>query len=244
MSTQHCAGRARLTQTLGRLGAGYCTKIVLTLLSGAACFNLLWADSYRVGNLLALPLEQRFQCAKITAPETLTGIIVLTGTKNRLAEAGQLARRYPQLQVVVSGATEMPSVLAELGGGIEPSRVVLEMRSRNTFENSRYSTDLIRPNASERWLLVTGALHMPRAIGAFRMAGFDVEPWPVDDLASNDPSLAKAAFHEWLGLFVYWILGRTNSVFPSPASAPISIPAAATGASIHAATTAIIPGAD
>jgi hypothetical protein len=135
----------------------------------------------------------------------------------------------------------MPGVLAELGGGIEPSRVVLEIRARNTFENSLYSTDLIRPNASERWLLVTGALHMPRAIGAFRMAGFDVEPWPVDDLASNDPSLAKAALHEWLGLFVYWILGRTDSLFPSPAAAPISVPAAATGSSLHATTAAITP---
>jgi hypothetical protein len=56
-------------QALGRLAAGYCTKIVLALLSGAACFNLLRADSARVGNLLALPLEQRFQGAKITAPE-------------------------------------------------------------------------------------------------------------------------------------------------------------------------------
>jgi uncharacterized SAM-binding protein YcdF (DUF218 family) len=235
------------SQTLGRLAAGYCTKIVLALLSGAACFNLLRADSARVGNLLALPLEQRFQGAKITAPETLTGIIVLTGTRTRLSEAGQLARRYPELQVVVSGAKEMPGVLADLGGGIEPSRVVLEMRARNTFENSLYSTELIRPNASERWLLVTGALHMPRAIGAFRMAGFDVEPWPVDDLAADNPSLADAALHEWLGLFGYWFLGRTDSLFPSPASAPISIPAAAAGSSFHAATaatTAISPGAD
>jgi uncharacterized SAM-binding protein YcdF (DUF218 family) len=230
------------SQTPGQRSAGYCTKIVLALLSGAACFNLLRADSARVGNLLASPLEQRFQGAKITAPETLTGIIVLTGTRTRLSEAGQLARRYPQLQVVVSGAKEMPGVLADLGGGIEPPRVVLEMRARNTFENSLYSTDL------ERWLLVTGALHMPRAIGAFRMAGFDVEPWPVDDLAADNPSLADAALHEWLGLFVYWILGRTNSLFPSPASAPISIPAAVAGSTLHAATaaatTAILPGAD
>jgi hypothetical protein len=59
------------SQTLGRLAAGYCTKIVLALLSGAGCFNLLRADSAGVGNLLALPLEQRFQGAKITAPEPI-----------------------------------------------------------------------------------------------------------------------------------------------------------------------------
>ena len=88
------------------------------------------------------------------------------------------------------------------------------------------------------------SLHMPRAIGSFRMAGFDVEPWPVDDLAADNPSLADAALHEWLGLFVYWILGRTDSLFPGPASAPISISAAATGSSLHAVTTAIAPGAD
>ena len=40
--------------------------------------------------------------------------------------------------------------------------------------------ELVEPKPGERWLLVTSAFHMPRSIGAFRNAGFDVEAYPVD----------------------------------------------------------------
>src|SRR6266478_6390205 len=47
-----------------------------------------------------------------------------------------------------------------------------KMRS---FPKQSFSPSLVR-----RWLLVTSAYHMPRAIGVFRKAGFPVEPYPVD----------------------------------------------------------------
>src|SRR5580704_17111528 len=118
----------------------------------------------------------------------------------RLAEAGRLARENPRLPIVISGAKGMSRVVAELGGGIDSSRVLVETRSNNTYENALYSAEMIKPKQSERWLLVTGASHMPRAIGSFRRAGFEVEPWPVYDLTVSDSGLPNA-FHEWLGLF-------------------------------------------
>jgi uncharacterized SAM-binding protein YcdF (DUF218 family) len=39
---------------------------------------------------------------------------------------------------------------------------------------------LAAPKPGERWLLVTSAYHMPRAVGLFRKVGFAVEPYPVD----------------------------------------------------------------
>ena len=39
---------------------------------------------------------------------------------------------------------------------------------------------LADPKPGQRWLLITSAWHMPRAIGLFRKAGFNVEAWPVD----------------------------------------------------------------
>jgi DUF218 domain len=59
----------------------------------------------------------------------------------------------------------MSDVVAELGGGIDISRIRLETRSNNTYENALYSAEMIKPKRSERWLLVTAASHMPRAIG-------------------------------------------------------------------------------
>jgi uncharacterized SAM-binding protein YcdF (DUF218 family) len=175
---------------------------------------LLSRNANAIGTLLVRPLEQRFKRADDTAFERVSGIIVLIGGEKRLEEAGRLARENPKLPIVISGAKGMSRAAAELGGGIDSSRVLLETRSNNTYENALYSAEMIKPKQSERWLLVTGASHMPRAIGSFRKAGFEVEPWPVYDLTVSDSGLPNA-FHEWLGLFTYWAFGRTSALLPS-----------------------------
>jgi uncharacterized SAM-binding protein YcdF (DUF218 family) len=161
------------------------------------------------------PLEQRFKRADTTTFEGLSGIIVLIGGDKRLAEAGRLARENPKLPIVISGAKGMSGVAAELGGGIDSSRVLLETRSSNTYENALYSAEMIKPKPSERWLLVTGASHMPRAIGSFRRAGVEVESWPVYDQTDSGSPVLNVALHEWVGLFTYWVLGRTSALVPS-----------------------------
>ena len=171
-------------------------------------------DADLVANLLIRPLQERFKRADVTAFEKLTGIIVLIGGDKRLAEAGRLARENPKLPIVISGAKGMSDVVAELGGGIDMSRVLLETRSSNTYENALYSAEMIKPKQSERWLLVTGASHMPRAIGSFRKAGFRVDPWPVYDPTVPGSSNMIVARHEWLGLFAYWAFGRTSALLP------------------------------
>jgi uncharacterized SAM-binding protein YcdF (DUF218 family) len=113
--------------------------------------------------------------------------------------------------------------------GISDDRILLEPRSRNTAENANLTKALINPITNERWLLVTSAAHMPRAIGAFRKVGFPVEAYPVDwqtkgikDLWSFSGSpfgglaLCDAAVHEWIGLLAYWLSGRTSALFPGP----------------------------
>jgi uncharacterized SAM-binding protein YcdF (DUF218 family) len=189
---------------------------ILVLISLVLIFSvhLLSSAANPIGTILVRPLEQRFKRADSTAFERVSGIIVLIGGDKRLAEAGRLARENPKLPVVISGAKGMSRVVAELGGGIDSSRVLLETRSNNTYENALYSAEMIKPKQSERWLLVTGASHMPRAIGSFRRAGVEVEPWPVYDLTVSDTGLPNA-FHEWLGLFTYWALGRTSALLPS-----------------------------
>ena len=67
-------------------------------------------------------------------------------------------------------------VLRDLGIGSD--RLILERKARNTAENAILAKELADPKPGQRWLLVTSAWHMPRAIGLFRKAGFDVEAWP------------------------------------------------------------------
>jgi uncharacterized SAM-binding protein YcdF (DUF218 family) len=70
---------------------------------------------------------------------------------------------------------------------------------------------------------------MPRSVGCFRRAGFDVVPYPVDwrtrgveDLfapfAVVSAGLARTdvAAREWLGLFAYWLTGKTSALLPGP----------------------------
>jgi len=207
-----------------------------------------------VGNALMIPLEDRFpRDATRGAPD---GIIVLGGAispdvsaardevalneaAERLTVAVELARRYPAARIVFSGGSgaliydegaEAPFALRMLEGlGIPRARVLLEDRSRNTVENAIFSKALIQPKPGERWLLVTSAHHMPRAIGVFRKMGFSVEPYPVDWRTRGAPDALRpfatlgdglrrrdTAVREWAGLVVYWLTGRSSALFPSP----------------------------
>jgi uncharacterized SAM-binding protein YcdF (DUF218 family) len=207
------------------------------------------------GNLLLLPLEERFPPWNPAhgAPD---GIIVLGGsidpdlsrergtpalneTAERLTEAVALARRYPAARVAFTGGngslvfgegSEADFALALFADlGVPRERVLLEGRSRNTVENARFTKALVKPAPGERWLLVTSAYHMPRAIGAFRAAGFPVEAYPVDwrtraGIAVALPFISVAdglkrtdtALREWIGLIAYRLSGRTSALFPGP----------------------------
>lgn len=113
--------------------------------------------------------------------------------------------------------------------GVPPGRVVIEDHSRNTYENAEYAKAMIKPKPGEHWLLVTSAWHMPRAVGCFRRIGFPVEAYPVDWRTRRDLRLGVSrqfggglaafdeAVHEWVGLFFYWLTGRTSAFFPGPA---------------------------
>jgi uncharacterized SAM-binding protein YcdF (DUF218 family) len=85
---------------------------------------------------------------------------------------------YPKARVAFSGfGASALNRFARLGG--DPARVFVESRPRTTSEDALYSTALLKPKPGEKWLLVTLAWHMPRAVGCFRVAGFEVEPYPL-----------------------------------------------------------------
>jgi uncharacterized SAM-binding protein YcdF (DUF218 family) len=208
-----------------------------------------------IGNVLLLSLSERFPRWQPEGRDP-DGIIVLGGaidseisaargalevdaSAERIIAMLELARRFPNAKIVFSGGSgnlirdSVPE--APIAGelltrfGIAPGRVVLESRSRTTDENADFTRGLIAPKPGERWLLVTSAFHMPRSVGVFRKAGFDVEAYPVDwrtggwedaampfNKASAGLARSDVAIHEWTGLITYWLLGRSNQLFPSP----------------------------
>jgi len=87
----------------------------------------------------------------------------------------------------------------------------------------------VQPKPGETWVLLTSASHMPRAVGAFRAAGWAVLPWPVgyrsrDRVWGFETSLGTrlsvldTAGHEWEGLLAYWLRGHSSALFPAPAA--------------------------
>ena len=85
------------------------------------------------------------------------------------------------------------SVLEEWG--VPESAILVDTRSKNTVENGTFSRDLLASRGIHRALLVTSALHMPRAVAAFRKAGLEVEPFAhrlSDRLARARPCLPPA----------------------------------------------------
>lgn len=209
------------------------SKSVAWLAAAGAC-ALLIGGFTPVCYWLTRPLEIRFPPWEAGLQPSVDGIIVLGGeTGERITVLAELARDFPQAQLVYSGPGEdsaaeaLLKIFARLGGDRE--RVRIERFSRNTFENAVYSKQLIMPNAHERWLLVTAALHMPRAIGCFRRVGFNVEAYPIQYTTgrrspfqigfgpgSNALSLLDAAMKEWIGLIVYRLTDKTNQLFPAP----------------------------
>ena len=224
-------------------------------LAVAALLLLAIAGLSPLGNALILPLEDRFPPwdASRGAP---TGIISLGGAfdtvvslargevalneaAERLTVMAELVRRYPEAHVVFSGGSGRliygGATEAELAArlfesfGIPKQRVILEGKSRDTDENARFTKELVLPKPGERWLIVTSAHHMPRAVGSFRAAGFPVEAFPVDyrtrgaiDLLRPFATLGDGlrrtdtAVREWVGLIAYRRTGRTGELFPGP----------------------------
>ena len=161
----------------------------------------------------------------------------LSASGDRFVEAAVLARRLPDAKIVISGgsgslvldgdtdAATAPRMLTALG--VAPERLILEGKSRDTFENAQFTKEMVKPLPGETWLLVTSAFHMPRSMGLFRKAGFDVTPWPVDyrttgkegfGLAQDNPidslEITQFAVREWLGLLAYRLSGRTDALLP------------------------------
>jgi uncharacterized SAM-binding protein YcdF (DUF218 family) len=161
---------------------------------------------------IAHAVENRFERTLLGDPATLTGIVVLGGGEARLREAARLAARYPHLRVFVSGAGA-PDYVRSIMREIAPERLEIETLSQTTYDNAVNSKCLAHPRPEERWLLVTSAMHMARAMGDFNAVDFAVEPWPVYDTTSER---AASAQHEILGLGFYWLLGRTLERYPRP----------------------------
>jgi len=172
------------------------------------------------------------------ATSKVRGQVTLSDAAERVTVIAKLARDFPNARIVFSSGDasllgDKPAEADYLyplldSFGVPRGRVALEDKPRNTAENASFVKALVKPKPGERWLLVTSAQHMPRAVGCFRRVGLPVEAYPVDwhTFPRWQPrfslqfgtglALTDAVVHEWEGLLAYWLTGRTSALFPAP----------------------------
>lgn len=148
----------------------------------------------------------------------------------------KLAKQYPSAKLVYTGGSgslinqddKQADVAKKLyeDMGLDLSRVIFERNARNTYENAINSKKLINPIPMDNWILITSARHIPRAFGVFCKSGWDVIPYPVDHVSHKNTNFSLGfnlsgglsgltfALKEWVGLFAYYITGKTSDLFP------------------------------
>ncbi len=176
------------------------------------------------GSVRALESAQWSQVELGEAAERITAFVTLS-------------RQYPQAMLVYSGGSSLVlhqeireadivfKLFDELG--LDSSRIIFERESRNTYENVLNSKSLIDFDNEQTWVLITSSAHMPRSTGIFCQQQWAVIPYPVDhntsperllrvefDLPGN-LGLLSSTLHEWIGLGVYYVTGKTDSLLPS-----------------------------
>ncbi|MGA1706793.1 MAG: YdcF family protein [Candidatus Nanopelagicaceae bacterium] len=206
----------------------------------ALAISLIFFSNLGISYAALRALEDRFPIPEVKCSNDFQGVIVLGGGMSsglipeqrrqpqlgeageRLTKALELLNRCPDFKLIYStfsGALR-PEGMSEAEAaeqffseqGISMSRTIFENQSRNTFENAKFSSEIVKSRAG--WILVTSASHLPRAVTTFERFGWEVTPYPVDYRSETSGRYLdfsrglsaqnwNNAIHEWVGNAAY-----------------------------------------
>jgi uncharacterized SAM-binding protein YcdF (DUF218 family) len=179
---------------------------------GTMALVWLWLWSMPVtSHWLASQIEGQFSQVPMASVPHAQAIVVLGGTvsppsgRSTEINLGRAGRVWYAARLFHAG--KAPLVLLSGGGdlerqafsearamaifmhdlGVPAQALVLEETSRNTRENAAFSAALLKARGIDNILLVTSALHMPRALALFKAQGLEVTPAPTDFEAGQEP---------------------------------------------------------
>lgn len=189
--------------------------------------------------------EQKYPPIPIAESSSAGAIVVLGGDVgipspplaqsqlrgNRLLHAFRLYRAGKAPMIMISGGNVFPQAGFDAEAvysrailedwGVPSEAILIEIKSRNTYENALETRKVLGGLGVDRILLVTSALHMPRATRTFEKSGFEVIPstsgmnvvdfnqslildwWP----SVTNLKMSEAVIREKIGLMVYWLRG-------------------------------------
>jgi uncharacterized SAM-binding protein YcdF (DUF218 family) len=217
---------------------------------------ILWLSSTTgLSNLLARSLEYRYQPPdEIPAAEVAVVLgggtdpavpprssVEINSAGDRVLYAAELYRQGLARRLLLTGgeiswqtggfsspAEDMAAILTTIG--VPQEALWLETESLNTYENALFCAEMLAESGIQTILLVTSAMHMPRAVALFEAQGLEVIPLPVDysvtdevlgegdtntalvkvlDIIPNasNLTLTTAALKEYFGMLVYQLRG-------------------------------------
>lgn len=95
---------------------------------------------------------------------------------------------------------------------INKDDILLEDKSLNTHQNALYSKPILEATGEKKFLLITSAGHIRRAVACFEKQGVEVQPFPVMKGVGNrryelDHLLVPRImnFHRWHSLIHEWV---------------------------------------
>jgi len=188
--------------------------------------------------MLVRPLEKKYPPITNFEPlKDLKWIVVLSGGASvdpelplstylpgaclsRLSEGCFIHNRLPETKLILTGRSgfEGPMPVVEVMGnvavewGVGSEDIVLETKAIDTKDHPIYVKEIV---GKDKFILVTSASHMPRAMALFRKHGMDPIPAPTNYMVKKTEgglrpgvffpsagSLGKAgrAIHEYLGM--------------------------------------------
>jgi uncharacterized SAM-binding protein YcdF (DUF218 family) len=193
------------------LGLGGNRCVAYTLLRTLEWRYLPPADMPQVGAIVVLGGGTR----QASYPRPL---VEVNEAGDRLLYAAQLYQQKTAEHILLSGGTiewlslddtrpeadDMAAVMELLG--VPTEALWLEPESRNTYENALYSRAILEEAGIHHILLVTSALHMPRAVPLFEQQGLHVTPAPTDYIVSE---------RDWHYLWQAGLAGQLMNLLPS-----------------------------
>ena len=209
-------------------------KILVTI----AFIVLALFSSGAVSDVLMRPLEQKYSpVTNLEASKDIKWIVVLGGGSTaipglplstylsaaslfRVSEGVSIHNRFPETKLIFTGMSRFDGMtpMAEVMGdvakkwGVEPEDIVLEKKASDTKDHPIYVKEIV---GKDKFILVTSASHMPRAMALFRKHGMAPIPAPTDYLVKEKewglrpgmffPSAGslergERAIHEYLGI--------------------------------------------
>jgi uncharacterized SAM-binding protein YcdF (DUF218 family) len=177
---------------------------------------------------LTIPKDPKGDVIVLLGGGAYEGVKDLTGvgapsedTLSRIVTVVRLQKRL-HIPVIVSGGAAFPWRKAEapvgrrflMDLGIPAGKIIIDDKSRDTFENARYVKEICEKKHFNKPILVTSAYHMRRSLLVFRMFNMAVTPVPSGfktwdrryrwtDYLPGDLGASRTACREYLGLLYY-----------------------------------------